>query len=788
MLEQSSFGNWLRLKRKALDLTREGLADRVGFSAATIRKIEAEERRPSAQIVERLAEIFNVPQNERTAFLRFARGDWKFAPSGIIEDRPWRIPARVSHSNLPASTTSLIGRGREINLVRGYLLNTDIRLVTLIGPPGIGKTQLSIAAARAALPDFPDGVFFVALDPLDNPDLVAPIIAQTLGYVAAKNLSTQQQLMDGIGDKHMLLVLDNCEHLIEDVASLTRVLLSSCSQLKILTTSRESLRITGEWLFTVPALNVPEENSSITLESASEFSALTLFAERARAVRTDFALDINNFATVSSICIHLDGLPLAIELIAARIRLMSPQILLERLNDQFILSADGMRAVSARHKTLNNAIRWSYNLLLTEEQNLFARLSVFSGGFTLNAAEAIFSRTVIKKSVSDLITSLLDKSLLQRALEVRDEPRFTMLVTIQQFALDCLRLTGEEAETRNLHLTYFLDLAEKADHEINGLHQIEWLSRLHSDRDNLHAALTWMIELGQTEAALKMARYMSWFWFRRSDLNEGRRWLGRVVALPDAPLYPVSYADALSHLANHTWLQIGPKEARPFVEKALAVAREHADKRNIAQALEYLGLVLTHEHNFTTARTTLEESRALYRELGDEWEECAHVVLALAFGPYLQKDWATSLALHKQALTGFRKFDDIFFQTVCLRFIGYLQVKQGDVTQGMESLREALILARQLDSKYEIAGVLWGLAEATQRTDNFVRTMRLYWAAKNIYITIGAWLQEDDTQFRNSYATYRATLNDTEFAAAMEESRAMTIEQAVAFALEQSEG
>src|SRR6185503_3991565 len=321
-------------------------------------------------------------------------------------------------------------------------------------------------------------VFFVALAPLDNPSLITLTIVQTLGYVEAKNVPARQQLMDGIGEKQMDLVLDNCEHLIEDVAPLVSDLLSACSRLKILTTSRESLRVAGEWLFPVPNLDVPKESSSINVETAAKFPALTLFAERARAVRLDFTLNHDNIQTVSSICAQLDGLPLAIELIAARMRLMSPEVLLTRMHNQYVLSADGMRALSARQKTLNDAIGWSYNLLSAEEQIFFAYLSVFSGGFTLETAESMFSAMFTTKSVSELITSLLDKSLLQRALDEHGEPRFTMLVTIQEFARTRLREIGKEAETRDLHLAYFLDLAEQADREIHGPEQVEWMDRL----------------------------------------------------------------------------------------------------------------------------------------------------------------------------------------------------------------------------------------------------------------------------------------------------------------------
>lgn len=785
MEERSSFGYWLRRNRKAIDLTQSGLAQKVGCSLAAIRKIEADERRPSAQIANLLADIFNISQDERTAFLRFARGEWRAEPSREIEDPPWQISARAFNSNLPAATSSLIGREQELSKVYEYLLDRDIRLVTLVGPPGVGKTRLSIDAAHAAAHVFPDGVFFVTLVPLDNPTLLASAVSQALGYVTPRNISAADQLMEGIGDKQLLLVLDNCEHLIESVASLASDLLARCPRIKILASSRESLRIPGEWLYTVPVLKFPPKNTRIQLEDAPKYPAVILFAERARAVQPDFALNTNNIALVSNICTHVDGLPLAIELIAVRIRLMPPQTLLERLDSYFILSLDGMRSGDRRQRALNNAIGWSYNLLSPEEQALFGSLSVFSGGVTLNAAETIFSRRTTEKSVSDLLTSLLDKSLLQRISDECDEPRFTMLATVQQFALNRLQRTGKETKIRNWHSEYFFKLSEEADHEINGPHQIEWLSRLHSDRDNLGAALEWMVESGQTEAALKMARNLSWFWFKRSDLNEGRRWFARIVALPDAPLYPESYADVLCHLANHTWMQVGPKEARPYAELALAVARSHADKRNTAQALMYLGLVITDENNFTAARTTLEESRRLFHELGNEWEESAHVVLCMALGPYIEEDWAASLTLQEQALEGFRKFGDVFFQCVALRFVGDIRAKTGDPANGIAALKEALTIARELDSKYEISALLWSLGNSAQTTGDHARAVRLYWAAKGIDESIGTWWQEKDVELKGHLATCRAALEELEFASAEELGRNMTMQQSIEFALKQ---
>ena len=695
---------------------------------------------------------------------------------------------KVPRHNLPTPLTSFIGREVDVAQVRDYLRSPDKRLITLVGPPGIGKTRLSESVAREALADFPDGVFFVALAPLDHPDFIAPAIVQTLGFVETHHQSALGRLTDGIGDKRLLLVLDNVEHLIEGTAPLVADLLSACPYLKILTTSREALRVSGEWLYTVPMLDIPATTQvlSMDMEAIAQYAAVQLFAERARAVRFDFALNAGNIQTVATICARLDGLPLAIELIAARMRLMSPQALLERINSRFILSADGMRAASARQKTLNDAIAWSYNLLSAEEQKLFAYLSVLSGGFTLEAAEAIFARTVKEKSVPDLVASLLDKSLLQRVpdREARDEPRYTMLVIIQEFGRNRLREMGEETVVRNWHLAYFLALAEKGDAEIRGPNQIEWLHRLGVMRDNFRAALQWAIETGQTEAALQMARKLHWFFSVRGDHSEGRQWLWRVLAMPDAPLDPEAYAEALTQIALHTWIQIGHKQARPFVEQALAVARAHSDKRNTAKALAVLGLVLTHERHFSAAQSTLEESKALFREVRDEWGY-AHAVMCLALGPYMQDDWPTALALHEEALVLFRELGDRYFQGVAHRFIGNLQVKRGDLTHGAAALRAALILAQDLNSKWEIYAVTWSFAEAAQRAGSPARAVQMYWAAKNIAETIGAWWQEDKAEFENNLAICRAALDESAFAAANEEGRALTLEQAIELALQE---
>lgn len=979
MLNEISFGEWLKRNRKALDLTREELAERVGYSAATIRKIEDEERHPSEQVVERLAEFFHIPPDQRTAFLRFARGDWKSTPRSEAESAPWMAPqvrqpemsgshlqlatflftdiegsaklwenapdqmkvalqrhhqilqeastsnggtvfqiigdafcaafptvlsavsaavtaqrelhqeswnlpfpirvrmgihtgeaeqtsngdfasnptlnrvARIlsaahggqvllslatkdlvkdslpestklrdmgehhlknlSHPehlfqleiaglpsdfpplntlthrhNLPVQLTSFIAREQEIALVHKYLLNEDMRLVTLMGPPGIGKTRLSIEAARASLNDFPDGVFFVALAPLDDPTLIASTMAQTLGYVGVKNISTTEQLKEGIGEKHLLLVLDNCEHLIDAVASLASDLLFACPRLKILATSRESLRIPGEWLYAVPAFAHPTESFSMDVQSASHYPALTLFAERARAVRSDFSLNADNIETIAAICARLDGLPLVIELIAARMRLMTPQALLARLSGQFVLTADGMRAASERQKTLHNAIDWSYSLLPPEEQKLFAYLSVFSGGFTLETVEAVFSRKVIEKPLPNLIALLLDKSLLKLAPDLKEssDARYTMLVTIQEYARERLREMGEETEIRNLHLEYFLDLAEKADKELRGHHQLEWLNRLNWDRDNLRAALEEAIETGQTELALQMTRKLDWFWFVRGDHTEGRQWLERVLEMPETPSYPEAHAEVLAQMAHHLYLQVGEKDARPFTEQAISIARTNHDKHNTARGLAMLGMVLRNESDFAASHAAFEESKTLYREVPDEWGY-AHVEMCLAYLASSQSDHMASLSLNGRALALFRKLGDRYFECVVLRGMGASQMMLGDLRNAVATLQKALILAQQLNSKYEAAQTLWRCAEAAQHAEKYARAVGLYVATKNSINSVGAWTEGDESFFENDLASCRAALSETEFEAAVEQGRAMTMEQAIAYALEKSD-
>jgi tetratricopeptide (TPR) repeat protein len=344
---------------------------------------------------------------------------------------------------------------------------------------------------------------------------------------------------------------------------------------------------------------------------------------------------------------------------------------------------------------------------------------------------------------------------------------------------------GEETEIRNRHLTYYFSLAEKASRELRGPDQVEWLRYLTSMRDDLRSALDWVIETQQTEAALQMGTYLSWFWFRRSDLGEGRRWLEKVVNLPEAPQYPYWYSDVLVQLALCTWLHVGAGKARPFVEEAISVAQGHDDKRSVAWASVILGLVLIYEDDFTSAQAMIAKSKTFFRSVHDEWGY-ADAVLCQALGAFLKGDLTISLALHEESLAVFRQLGDKYFQNTALRFIGLIWVKQNNLKRGWEALREALLLAHEIDSKYEIAAAINNIADVALAEGDPARAVYLYWASRNINDSIGVWQHEDEANFEDQLARCRILLSEPEFKASVAEGRTMTMEQAVAYALEPS--
>lgn len=730
MQSTSSFGGWLRLKRKGLDLTRQDLADQVGCSVATIRKLEAEERRPSVQIIERLANVFAIPPDEQRAFLRFARGDWQSAPVDQLPDRPWQAgtAATSPRPDLPAPTTSFIGRQAELTQLQEYLRRPDIRLITLIGPPGIGKTRLSLEAARSTTPDFPDGVVFIPLAQLTDPSLVTSAILQGLGLVETITQDPTKQLAGAIRDKRLLLILDNCEHLIDSVALLAYDLLVASPQLNIVTTSRESLRVPGEWLFSLPPLATPEENVPITVEAVAEYPALRLFAERARAVRSDFTLDHTNIQVVAALCTQLGGLPLAIELIAARIRVMTPQTLLSKLTDQFMLSADGMRAVPARQKTLFNAISWSYDFLSPDEQKMFACLAIFAGGFTFAAAERVLGEPFAGRSVTDLITALLDKSMVQRTLDIAGEIRFTMLVPIRQYALTVLPLMADEARVRNEHLVYFLNLAERGSMYLRGPSQKEWGDRLEREYGNFRAALDWSVTSQQTELALRLLCALGWPWEVRGHYREARLWLEKIRSLPAVDQFPLILSRVLNHIGRHSWTQDNPEDARALLgeSREIASACGPVGELSLAESLNWLGLVvLRADREPEQARAMFDQALSLNQQWGDEWAT-ALSTFHLGIAESDLGHQAEALSLFEGCLAAFRRHGDLFFIARVSLFLGYAHLVQGRFEQARTYFEDHL----RIDSELQF----WdGIAEGWRDLGNLHRWTGEYEEARRCF-------------------------------------------------------
>ena len=707
-----SFGEWLKRQRSGRGLTRDQLAQQIGCATITLRKIESEERRPSTQIVERLAEIFNVPQKEHIAFLRFARGDIRSVPTTEVVDTPWHTSRPHVHSHIPTRLNKLIGREQHINQVRQYLTNAGTRLVTLTGPPGIGKTSLSQQVAEDSIEDFLNGVFFIALAPLEDPELVASTISQTLRFEGRGKSSDIELLKDGIADKQMLLVLDNFEHLLE-AAPIVPELLIACPHLKILVTSREALRVPGEWIYSVPPLSVPQPSQSkeTDVTAAEKFSALSLFTERARAVHSDFKLNPENTNVIAAICARLDGLPLAIELIASRIRLMSPQELLARMDDRFTLHADGMRAIPARQKTLHNSITWSYDLLTREEQKFFAYLGVFAGSFTLEAAAQITGNMDTLRN----ITTLLDKSLLQRAVSAQGETRFTMLFTIREFALNRLEEMDETAKMRIQHLHYFMELAKQADDEIHGSRQVEWLDRLEAEHDNYRAALDWCITHGNTEATLYLIGSFSGigrFWSVRNYLSEARSWFDKVCASPDVSLYAIPYARALSGMSLIAVFQSDSRAAIGMAEESQRICRSLGSDGELALADALLagGLAAVwFGGDIAQAEVQYQQAAAIYQARGTLWEQ-AIALLRLGVTAARRENYQKSLLLFEESLRIFHELDDAFGLARVNGEISFLYRSQGDYGQARRMDEQAMYYDKKLRFRYALSNSLIALS------------------------------------------------------------------------------
>jgi len=608
------FGQLLRRYRRAAGLTQEELAERAGISARAVSDLErGENRAPRRDTLDLLADALHLSVEERAALDRtFVRTRAPVSPSA-----PGPAPAfdiDGAPGALPAQPTPFIGREREVEVVRARLLDPETRLLTLTGPGGVGKTRLALQAAAAARAAFADGVVFVALAALSDPDLVLPTIAQAVGVAEEAGRPLVDTLAATLREQRLLLVLDNVEQVLP-AADVVQALLLAAPGVTAMATSREPLHLRGERLYPVGPLAVPHPPLP-PLEALSQYEAVKLFIARAADADPTFAVTNATAQAVAEICARLDGLPLAIELVAARVRLLPLETLLARLSNRLKVATGGARDLPERQRTLRAAIDWSYDLLDPGEQTLFARLAVFVGGRTLAAIEAVCDADKdLPIDALDGVESLLDKSLLRREVGADGEPRLLMLETIQEYARAQLEASDERAALERRHAVYYLALAEEAEPHVQEKNPA-WLARLDGERDNFRAALDWTRGASEAVLELRLASALGRFWQARARWTEGRRDLRETLARTSEAV-TLERARVLEKAGTMAIDQGDVGEAQQLIEEALAVYRTLGDERNLPSALSTLSYVTQRRGDYMAAIRHSEEGLEIARRLGD---------------------------------------------------------------------------------------------------------------------------------------------------------------------------
>jgi predicted ATPase/class 3 adenylate cyclase len=709
---------------------------------------------------------------------------WQLVTPDLRQDFPPLATLNAIPNNLPVQLTSFIGRETDITEVKQLL--SASRLVTLTGSGGAGKTRLSLQVAAEVIDDFAQGVWFVELAPLTDPTLIPQTAASVLGLREEQGRPLTAILADYLQAKTALLILDNCEHLIAVCAQFADTLLHAAPQVKILASSREVLDIGGEAAYRVPSLSIPDPQRLPSLATLTQYEAVKLFIDRARAVLPSFQVNNSNAPAVAQICYHLDGIPLAIELAAARVRGLQVEQIAQRLDDRFRLLTGGGRTALPRHQTLRAMIDWSHSLLTEQERLLFRRLSVFAGGWSIEAAEAVCAgQGLASTDVLDLLLHLVNKSLILLA-EQSDETRYRMLETLREYARERLLESGEAEAIQNEHLAFFLELAEEAEPKLRGIEQIAWFKRLEIGYDNIRAALKWsQVEPGHEDAGLRLGGALApSFWTVHGYFREGQSWLEQALTTGGgAP--PALRAKALRGTGTMASYQGDLQSAIALYKESLALYQALGDERGIAQSLLSLGIAALCQGDYEQAMSLLQEGLKRCRELGDKFDT-ARALNNLGEVARHLGDLEGATARYEESLVLYRELGGKWSIAFAIQNLGLVAAERSDFVRALQLQKESLALYQEVGDKGGFPESLEKLADVLGAQQHPERAARLLGAAEALREAIHMpVLPCDRTDYERTVVAVRAQLDEVNFASAWAAGRAMRPEQAIEYALEQ---
>jgi predicted ATPase len=726
-------------------------------------------------------------------------------------------------NNLPKRMSPLIGRQMELESIARLLRREDVGLLTITGPGGIGKTRLALQTAFDFLTEFEDGVFFISLASISNPDLVAPTIVQILGLGGMDNFPPQDLLKNHLCDKRLLLVLDNFEQ-ITPASPLLGELLEAAPGLKILVTSRAVLHVYGEYEYTVPPLLLPEISSLPPLEELSAFPSVALFVNRAQAVNSDFALSRENAPVIAEICVRLEGIPLALELAAARIKLFAPQALMRELSQRFARLTYKSVDREPRHQTLRNAVAWSYDLLGPQEQALFAQLGVFVGGCTLEAVAQTCVTGQPETPVAEQMASLVGKSMLQVETRHNGEPRFTLLEVLREYALERLEKAGETESAWRRHLDYFLRLVESVEPGPREPDLPAWMNLLEEEHDNLRAALRRSLALGEHDDALRIAGSVWRFWQIHGHVEEGARWMSDILAgssgqqsiarakalwgagwlgmvvgdLEQARIYFEEGANLSRRLDDKRYLGLSlhglgavargqgdfPRALAAF-EESLPLFRALQNSEDVAWTLEHLGATALDRGEFEQAAAYLQQGLALFSELEQQWP-CAEALTFLGHAALQQADYALARKYYEDARSIYQELDDRPNISTLNTCIGAVLFGQGETVQAIALYKENLVTLHGLNNYWGMVWSLECLAKAAVHLENYETAARLGGAADALRRITGVlWHPGFHSQYNDRrFDVLKNELGLDEWERLWAEGQAMSVDEAVSCALE----